>query len=76
MSYREEALGQTRDTLERLCLSVCLGTSLCLPGQAGGDCWGEGGLGISDYIATPDEISGIKWTDGVSCLNKKPEQIS
>ncbi|KAI3357827.1 hypothetical protein L3Q82_016219, partial [Scortum barcoo] len=39
MSHREEALGKTQDTLERLCLSAGLGTPLGSPGIAGGSVW-------------------------------------
>ena len=44
MSNWEEALGQTKDTLERLCLSAALKTHQYPHGGAGGDGWGEGGL--------------------------------
>ncbi|KAK3550515.1 hypothetical protein QTP70_000068 [Hemibagrus guttatus] len=43
--HREEALGKTQDTLERLCLSGGLGTPRGPSRRAGGSVWGEGGKG-------------------------------
>jgi len=44
MSYQEEALGQIQDLLERLYVSVSLGTTQFRPGRARGGGWEEGGL--------------------------------
>ncbi|KAK3535008.1 hypothetical protein QTP70_001967 [Hemibagrus guttatus] len=49
MPHREEALGKTQDTLERLSLSAGLGTPRGPSGRAGGRVWGEG---VSKTITT------------------------
>lgn len=42
------------------------GNAWCSPGQAGGGCWGEGGVGFSAWAAAPTTrpcISGRRWMD-------------
>ncbi|KAI3377251.1 hypothetical protein L3Q82_009155 [Scortum barcoo] len=65
MSHREEALGKTQDTLERLCLSAGLGKPQNPPGRAGGSVRGEGSLGNSaQTAASATQISRRRWMDG------------
>lgn len=47
MPNREEALGQTKDMLKRLCLLAGLGTPCGGPGRAGGKLAGERAVPVS-----------------------------
>lgn len=51
VSNREEAPNETKDMLERPCLSAVLGAPQNPPGRAGGSVWGEGSLGVSYLIS-------------------------
>ncbi|KAI3375400.1 hypothetical protein L3Q82_021886, partial [Scortum barcoo] len=55
MSHREEALGKTQDTLERLCLSAGLGTPQGPPGRAGGSVWDHLFYDGVDYMCPLDD---------------------
>ncbi|KAI3352369.1 hypothetical protein L3Q82_005335 [Scortum barcoo] len=57
MSHREEALGKTQDTLEKLCLSAGLGTPRGPPGRAGGSVWGVAPCSSSDVPLSSVQVS-------------------
>ena len=54
MPIQEETPGKTKNMLERLYLSADLGTSLCLPGRAGGSGWGEECLDLPTQAVPTD----------------------